>query len=364
VRFSLDDDQEDLRRTVARLLEHTADTADVPPGDTDRVLWERLTGELGLAGLAVPVEHDGAGVGLVELAIVQEELGAALAPVPYLSSAVLAVSAFRLADDEAAAAHYLPELAKGVVAAVVLDAPARVERSGSRFLLHGHWPTVPDAVEAELLLVPGVGEHGASLFVLDAAAAGVTRSPAPELLDLTRPMAGLSLEGAEARPVGSEGTAGPVLERLRSVAAVALAAEQLGGARRCLESTTDYLGSRTAFGRPIGSFQALKHRCAGMFLEVEAARSAVYHAAWSAEHEDADFDLFAEATAAHCTETYCRVAGETIQMHGGIGFTWEHDLHFHLKRAVTGDLMFGGRAFHRARAAALMGLLPDAPEAA
>ncbi|MEU7814347.1 acyl-CoA dehydrogenase family protein [Pseudonocardia sp. NPDC049154] len=336
MRFSLDDDQQDLRRTVRTLLERTADArAAVPAGEPDRALWDRLSGELGLAGLAVPEKHGGAGAGMVELAVVAEELGAALAAVPFLSTAVVAASALQLTGDDAAAARHLPEIAKGSVVAVVLGEPARVHGD----VLSGAWPAVPDAADADLLLVPGAGPGGLSLYAVDPTAPAVRRTVPEALLDPSSPLAAVELAGAAGTRLGAAGGAAGWWDRLRALAAVGLAAEQLGGARHCLDTTTDYLRSRIAFGRPIGSFQALKHRCAGLYLEVEAARAVVYHAAWSAA-AGADLDLIADATAAHTSETFRRVAGEAIQLHGGIGFTWEHEAHRYLRRAWATRQLF------------------------
>jgi alkylation response protein AidB-like acyl-CoA dehydrogenase len=370
------EEQEELRDSVRRFLTDRApisrvrelmETAD----GIDRAVWEQAGAQLGLLGLAVPEEYGGAGFSFAEQAIVLEELGAALYSGPYLASGVLAVTALLASPDEGARRDLLPGIAAGEVIATVAfteddgswdPAAARLAavKTGDSWRLDGHKSFVLDGGAAGLILALAVADGRLSLFAVDASAAGggaagLTRTTLPTL-DQTRKLARLEFDGVPARLIGSPGDAGAVMDRVLNVAAVALAAEQLGGAQRALDMTVEYTKVRHQFGRPIGSFQGLKHRLADLLLEVESLRSAVTYAASAVAEDSSEVPVLASLVKAYASDTYFHVAAETIQMHGGIGFTWEHDAHLYFKRAKSSELFLGDAAYHRERLATRIGV--------
>ncbi len=372
------DEHEELRRTVRRFLETASSSAEVRRAmeterGYDRDVWQRLSGELGLTGLIVPERHGGAGAGAPELAIVMEEMGRALLCAPFLSSAVLATAALLESGDEDACAELLPGIADGSIVATLalaegeggirdlasVRAKARAEGGGYR--LYGSKTWVPDGHSADLVLVAARTDAGLSLFAVDGAAEGMDRRELPAL-DPTRRLARLEFTGAPGRLIGADGGAAPGLDRTLDLAAVALAAEQTGGAQRCLDLSVQYAGTRVQFGRPIGSFQAIKHKCAQMLLEVEAAKAVVEYAAevWAPDAPQDERGLAASTARAHCSETFVRASAEMVQIHGGIGFTWEHDAHLYLRRAKSSALLLGSTSWHLERVAAAIGLAPRA----
>lgn len=372
------DEHRELRRSVRRFLETASPSEEVrrvmeTETGYDRAVWQRLAGELGLTGLIVPEEYGGAGAGLAELAVVMEEMGRALICGPYLSSAVIAAAALLESGDARACADFLPGMVDGSVIATVAVAEgnddvrdlarvrARACPDGDGHRLYGEKTRVTDGHTAALVLVAARTEAGLSLFAVDGAAHGILREELPAL-DPTRKSARIALDGVVARLIGSEGAAGPALERSLDLAAVALAAEQTGGAERCLELSVDYAKTREQFGRPIGAFQAIKHKCADMLLEVQAAKAAVEHAAglWGRGDACAERGLAASTARAYCSDAYVHAAAETVQIHGGIGFTWEHDAHLHLRRAKSSALLLGSISWHLERVAAEIGLAPTA----
>lgn len=300
--------------------------------------WPRLCGEIGAAGLAIPERFGGAGASLVEAHLVLEELGRGLTPSPYLSSAVLAAMALLATDADAACARLLPGIADGSrTAALVFGGTDVTVARDDR--LHGSVHHVLDGDTADTLLVA----VPSGLYEVDAA--GVRRAHTPTM-DLTRRLATVEMDGVAGRRLGP---CRP--DRLRDVAAVALSAEQVGAASRALELTVEYTKTRVQFGRPIGAFQALQHRLADLYVLVESARSASYAAVDAIVAGAPDAPELAAVAAVHCTETFERVAAETIQMHGGIGITWEHDAHRYFKRAHGAKHLFGDPRAHLARLA-------------
>jgi alkylation response protein AidB-like acyl-CoA dehydrogenase len=335
----------------------------------DPGVWEQFGGELGLCGLAVPEELGGAGCSFVELGVVLEELGASLACLPFFSSVVLAQSLLLAVDDTGAHARWLPGLASGSLRGAVAFAEAsggwdgnglgtKAVRDGARWRLDGEKSFVIDGHSADLVLVladTGTDTNsGLSVFAVEPDSRGLTRSVLATM-DQTRKQAGLELVGAPATLVGAEGAGREALARMTQLASIALATEAVGGARAVLDSSVEYAKVRVQFGRPIGSFQAIKHRCADMLLRVESAKSAAYHALWAAtENDPHELALAASMAKAYCTEAFAWAAGENIQIHGGIGFTWEHTAHLYYKRAVSSQLLFGDPAHHRALMADLI----------
>jgi alkylation response protein AidB-like acyl-CoA dehydrogenase len=330
----------------------------------DPVLWRRMA-DVGLQGLAVPETFGGAGGGIVELAVVMEEMGRALYCGPFLSSAVIAATTLAAVDDPVAR-KYLPDICGGSLLATVADVgllagdeqSRTVAANGDRTArLDGRVGYVLDGHVADLFVVTALDEGRPGLYLADARSAGVTATLLPTM-DLTRKMAAIEFSGAEAQRLGTPGDVGPVLARVRHLAAIALAAEQVGGAQRMMELAVAYAKTRVQFGRTIGSFQAVKHRCAEMAVDVEAARSAAYHAIATAADEPGGNALAIAVSIAHsyCSEAFTRVAADCIQVHGGIGFTWEHPAHLYYRRAKSSELLFGSPAAHRRALAALLHL--------
>jgi alkylation response protein AidB-like acyl-CoA dehydrogenase len=339
---------------------------------TDEKVWAYAGSQLGLQGLAIPEQYGGAGFTFTEQAIVLEELGAALYPGPYLASAVLAATALLASSDEAAKQDLLPGIASGEVIATLAfteddgswepDAIALTATGADGgWVLDGHKSYVLDGHSAGLILVvgriAGQGQDGGrlSLFAAQADAAGLDRTALPTL-DQTRKMGRLVFASVPARMIGAAGEGESILARTLDVAAIALAAEQLGGSQRALDMAVAYAKVRHQFGRPIGSFQAIKHRCADLLLEVESLRSAVGYAAAAVAEDSPEVPVVAALVKALASDTYFHVAAENIQIHGGIGFTWEHDAHLYFKRAKASELFLGDASYHRERLATRIGI--------
>lgn len=328
----------------------------------DDTVWRQMANELGLHGIAVPERWGGAGAGMPELAVVFEEMGAALLCSPFFATVALALQALLSSNDESAVEEFAPALLDGSrVATLVLNGnldawdPGAVTIAGSQsdtgYRLSGSAPLVLDGYTADLLLVAANTVKGTSLFAVDATAPGLEREPL-RTLDRTRKLARLRFHNVSAQLIGADGEAAAGLARTADLALVALAAEQLGAAQRCLDTAVAYAKERIQFGRAIGSFQAIKHRCADMLLLVEGARSAVFHASNAAD--DHDRALAASVAKVACSEALLHVALDSMRIHGGIGFTWEHDAHLYVRRAKSAELMFGDPDFHLERLAELV----------
>lgn len=327
----------------------------------DDDVWRRLGTELGLTGLGIPERFGGADCGPVELGVVMEQAGRTLLCAPYLSTMLLAVPALLAAGDEAAQRDYLTPIAAGELRATLawveasgewtadaIALPAQASDDG--WTLTGEKSFVIDGHTAQLILVLARTDAGLSLFAVDGDAAGLARTPL-ETLDMTRKLARLEFEATPARLVGGEGDGAEILAAAERSAICGLAAEQVGGAQRALDMAVEYAKDRVQFGRPIGSFQAIKHLCADMLLSVECARSAAYHTMWALAADDADAEIAAHVAKAYCSDAYFEVATESIHVHGGIGFTWEHPGHLYFRRAKSSQLLFGDATFHRERIA-------------
>lgn len=337
----------EFRTSVRALLgKHATSAALRTAMDTDLgydpKLWRMLCEQVGVAALAVPEEWGGAGAGLVESLMVVGELGRTLSGVPMLGSAVLGVQAILLAGDEQSCARLLPDLADGSRTAALCWADATgwdaAGVSATDGKLSGAAHYVLHGAQAELLLV--LTDDG--LFETTADAPGVTVAATPAL-DPTRQLATITFADAPATRIGT-GDPAVLRRRLREIAWAALAAEQVGAARQCLEMTVEYTASRVQFGRPIGSFQALKHRMADMYVLVESAESAAQAAALAVAEDSPSAAEDTWVARKHCTEAFATVTAETIQLHGGIAITWEHDAHLFFKRAhATGELFGTGR---------------------
>ena len=369
--FAFSEEQEELRRSVRRFLDDKSPMTEVRRlMDTtegfDRSVWEQMANQLGLQSLSIPEEYGGAGFSYVELGIVLEEMGANLICTPYFSTVALAANALLSCGDESAKKDYLPGLAAGETIATLaltedsgrwdLDGITLAAKGkGGDWTLDGHKMFVIDGHSADLVLVAARTGKGVSLFAVEGTATGLTRTPLATM-DQTRKQARLEFAGTPARLVGDEGGAGAALTRTLDLAAVALAAEQVGGAQRCLDMSVEYAKTRIQFGRPIGSFQAIKHKCADMLLEVESAKSAAYYAGWAAAEDSDELPVVASLAKSYCSEAYFHAAAENIQIHGGIGFTWEHDAHLYFKRAKSSELLLGDPTYHRELLAQRIGI--------
>jgi alkylation response protein AidB-like acyl-CoA dehydrogenase len=332
----------------------------------DDEVWAVLAGQLGLTGIAVPERYGGAGYGPAELGIVLEEMGGALLVAPYFATVALAGQALAASGDDDAMARWLPGIADGSLTATLAvaedsgswdlaEVAATAEKAGGGWAVTGTKMFVIDGHTAGLLLVVAHAPDGPAMFAVEGEAVGVERARL-DTLDLTRALASVALHGTPAVRVGTGRDTAAWLSQVRDLALAALAAEQLGGAARCLDMAVGYARVREQFGRPVGSFQAIKHKCANLLVEVECGRSAVYHACEALAGKEKDAPLAAALAYIYCSRAFTHAAKECIQIHGGIGYTWEHDAHLYLRRAKSSELLFGPPARHRTRLAELAGI--------
>lgn len=348
--FAYDDEQAELARVVRRFLATHASGPDVraamaSPLGCDPALVQRLAGELGIFSLGIPEDLGGAGYGVVELALVMQEAGRAMLCAPLLAHAFASRVLLECADA-AIAKQLLPDAAAGATLLTVAalepgarwdDEPATAFAGGR---LTGQKDWVLDGAAASTLLVTAATADGPSLFAVEGADPQVVVDVLPTG-DRTRRVARVTLDGAAGTLVGKPGQASAVIRRALNVTVVLLAAEQLGVAEHCLDAAVAHAKQREQFGRAIGAFQAVKHKLADVLLEVEAARSVSMYAAWAADHRPEELAEVACIAGATCSETALLAAGESIQVHGGMGVTWEHDAHLYLKRALTSRQLFG-----------------------
>jgi len=369
--FAFSEEQDELRRGVRRFLAEKSPESEVrrlmeTAEGYDPAVWSQMADQLGLQSLTIPEAYGGSGFSYVELIVVLEEMGAALLCAPYFSTVALAANALLTSGDESAKKDLLPGLASGETIGTLaitedngrwdFDGIAlEAKPSGDGWALNGHKSFVLDGHTANLILVAGRTPAGLSLFAVKDDAAGLTRTLLPTM-DQTRKQARLEFNDTPASLVGSDGGAAAGLTKTLDLAAVALAAEQVGGAQHCLDSSVEYAKTRIQFGRPIGSFQAIKHKCADMLLEVESAKSAAYYAGWTAADDSDELPVVASLAKSYCSEAYFHAAAENIQIHGGIGFTWEHDAHLYFKRAKSSELLFGDPTYHRELLAQRIGI--------
>ncbi len=375
--FGLNGDQELLAQSARAFLE-----AEAPP-DVIRRLGDDSVGHCadlnakiarqGWNGILVPEAHGGLGLGMLDATVLLTELGRSLAPSPFLASSVLATTLLSSAASIAQRRHWLPQLATGATIATVawLEESDRVDPAGvalrarrarDRFRLSGSKLFVLDAHVAHVYLVAartaaGLGPNGVSLFAIPRDADGLSLTPL-EGFDRTRRLFEITFDDVVVerdQRIGREGTAWKHLERMLDVACVAIAAECQGGAERALSMAVEYAKMREQFGRAIGSFQAVKHMAAECFAEIEPSRALVWYAAHAQGAHTREASRAASMAKARLGEVFSRTANTAVQMHGGIGFTWEHDMHFWFKRAKANEALFGSPAFHRERVAALSG---------
>jgi alkylation response protein AidB-like acyl-CoA dehydrogenase len=329
--FDFTDDQQAIKSTAREFLasrfkpEKVRELAE--SGEYDDGLWKEIS-ELGWPGIFIPEDNGGQGLGVVELVILQEELGYSLAPTPFLSNAAAGLVLLHAGSDEQRE-RWLPGIASGEARGTV-----GVVRDGEAAL-------VPDADSADVIVLL---ENGGGTVV---EASGAQAEPV-RTIDDTRRFSRVGANGGE--PLG--GDPAPGLDRIE----VALAAENVGVSQKAMEMAVAYAKERQQFGRPIGAYQAVSHRCAQMLLETEGARSNTYYAGWAADNEPESLPVAASMAKAYASDAGWRVTASALQVHGGIGFTWEHDLHFFLKRAKTNGHLFGSPREHRDRVAELSGL--------
>jgi alkylation response protein AidB-like acyl-CoA dehydrogenase len=361
--FSFTPDQQLLKNSARAFLdEHCRPSAvrllwDDPRGESD-AMWKEMA-QLGWLGLSLPEVHGGSALGMVETSIVLEELGRAACPGPYWPT-VLAGTAIAATGTDEQRQRWLPAIATGEARAAIAlldgdldwrpDATAtRAEPTAGGWRLSGLARYVAWAHVANVLLVPAHAPEGLTLFLVDPAARGLTHAPVPAMDPGTR-WVNMTLDGVPV-PAGSvlgrPGTAGPFVLSLLRRGAIGAAAEMLGASRRCLDMAVGYAKVREQFGQPIGSFQAIRHKCAEMLLEVENSHSAVYYAAWALDAHSEDHEIAASIAKAYVGDASRKVCGEAIQVHGGIGFTWEYDLHMYVKRAKALEVQYGDGDFHR-----------------
>ncbi len=368
--FAFTEEQEQLRQFVRSFLEDKSSEAAVREQmDTeagyDGAVWSQMAEQLGLQSLIIPEAHGGQGFSFVELGVVLEEMGRALLCAPFFSG-VLATTAIMNSGDDAAQAAHLPGIASGETIATLAfteesgrwdEAGITMEASasGDGHTLSGVKSFVIDGHTANLIIVAARTGAGVSLFAVDGDASGLSRE-ALSTMDQTRKQAKLTFDNTPATLIGTDGGGWDVMSTVLDLGAVALAAEQVGGAQFVLEMAVQYAKDRVQFGRPIGSFQAIKHKCADMLLEVESAKSAAYYGLWCAAEMNDELPSVASLAKSYCSEAYFHAAAENIQIHGGIGFTWEHPAHLYFKRAKSSELMFGDPSYHRELLAQRIGL--------
>ena len=369
--FAFSEEQDELRRTVRSFLDQKSPESEVrrlmeTTEGYDPSVWKQMGEQLGLQGLAVPEEFGGSGFTYVELGVVLEEMGRSLLAAPYFSTVVLAANALLHCGDDGAKKEYLPGIASGETIATLAfteesgrwDADGiqlQASGSGDSWTLTGTKMFVLDGHVADLVLVAARTGAGISLFAVQGDASGLTRTPL-STMDQTRKQARLEFADTPARLVGTDGAGWDTMSRVLDLAAVGLAAEQVGGAQKVLEMSVEYAKVRVQFGRPIGSFQAIKHKCADMLLEVESAKSAAYYAMWAASELNDELPVVASLAKAYCSDAYFHAAAENIQIHGGIGFTWEHPAHLYFKRAKSSELLLGDPTYHRELLAQRIGI--------
>lgn len=364
--FTLTDDQREFRSAVRAFLEHHVPESEVrrvmeSGNGFDSTIWRAMADQMSLQGLIIPEEYGGEGFGYAELGLVLEEMGGALLPGPYFTSAVLTAGVLLCSGDEEACERYLPGIASGetIATLALTERSGRWDRDGiettagqdgADWMLRGTKHYVPEGSIADLVLVVARVASGAvGLFAVENTDDLVHREQFT--LDPTRRQAVIEFVDTAAMRIGGE-DAWPGLSRALSRATAALASEQVGGAQRCLDQAVAYVKVRNQFGRPVGSFQAVRHRCADLMLDIECARGVAQYAIHAVDNYPTEFESAAALAKAYCSDVYAHAAAANIQLHGGIGFTWEHPAHMYYKRAKSSAMLLGDASYHR-------GLLAD-----
>ena len=366
--FAFSEEQEELRKSVRRFLDEKSPVTEVrrlmeTSEGYDPAVWKQMGEQLGLQGLAIPEEFGGSGYGYVELGVVFEEMGRNLLCAPFFATVALAANALLASGDANAMKAYLPKIADGSTIATVAFTEANGKWSEDGITatadaagnITGEKMFVLDGHTANLVIVAARSAEGVSLYAVEKGAAGL-ETTALSTMDQTRKQAKVTLNKTPGKLIGTAGQGWAILNKMLDKAAVAQSAEQVGGAQKVLDMSVEYAKVRVQFGRPIGSFQAIKHKCADMLLEVESAKSAAYYAMWAASEDNDELPVVASLAKAYCSDAYFHAAAENIQIHGGIGFTWEHDAHLYFKRAKTTELFLGDPTYHRELLAQRIGI--------
>ena len=367
----LDDDHEELRQMVRRFFAEKSSEDEVrrlmeSPSGYDPAVWKQMARELGLQGIGIAEEYGGSGGDQVALSVVFEEMGRVLLCAPYFATVALAANLLTYSGDSSAMTDYLPGIAEGETIATValaeraggwnessVELPATW--NGNTWTLTGAKTLVLDAAVADLILVIARTAAGVSIFAVDRDAHGLSVEVLTTL-DQTRRQGRLRFDSTPARLIGEDGEGWGPVARMLDLAAVSLAAEGAGGAARVLELATDYANDRVQFGHTIGSFQVIKHRVAELFIAVEGVKAVAYQGAWAVSTGDDRLRRLAHVAKAHCSDVFFEVAVENIQIHGAIGFTWEHPAHMFFKSAKSSQLLFGDSSFHRTKLASHLGV--------
>ena len=359
--FGLTETQTTLKNTVRKFL-----AAECPPAEVrkqmetdtafDSALWAKIA-EQGWTGIIFPEEYGGFGMGMVEMAVTMEEMGRALLPGPFASTVLLAGSLIEAAGSENQKQKYLGAISRGEAKATLalLEAsaswsPDAIRMKASGLTLNGEKLFVPDAGVADFLTVAARMDGDLALFVVPSNAPGVTITPLPAM-DATRKLYQVSFHNAEAELLAQGERARQALDRTLDIATVGLVSEMTGGMQRLLEITVEYAKTRKQFGRAIGEFQAVQHQCADMLVYTESSRSAAYYAAYAIQEGIPEASLGVSVAKAYASDAYREVGNRAIQVHGGMGFTWENDAHLYYRRAKASEIAFGDAAFHRERIA-------------
>jgi alkylation response protein AidB-like acyl-CoA dehydrogenase len=365
MQFELTADESDLRDAVRRLMRTHADSAHLrahldPSGDHDPALWSRVARDMGLAGLTIDEKFGGSGATATELAVVMHEMGRVLAAVPYFSTVVLAATAIGFSDDETAKERWLPRIAEGATTAALAHVdsgvPVVATRGPDGWSLSGTKHRVIHGAQADLLVVSARTVEGESAVFVVPCDSPMIHVRRPEALDLTRPLAEISFAGTRAELLGSVGDGDRIVQDTLDWAAIALGAEMVGVAEAAMEMAVEYAKVRVAFDRPIGSFQAVKHKLANMYVDLELSRGVVRHAALSAAADPDSVATNADLVLAQTSDGCFRTVADLLQIMGGIGYTWEHDAHLYFKRGRSSGYLLGTAAEHRAAVARQFGL--------
>ena len=362
MRFTFTDEQRDFRSMLQKFLGARSPTTEVrklmeTEAGFDRANWQKLNEELGLTAVHIPETYGGQGFGYVELGIVLEEMGRTLLCAPYFSSVVLAATTILNAGTEQQKQALLPGIASGETTATLAyletsgqwdgrDVAATATGSGNAYKLSGVKTYVVDGHTADLIVVLAKAPEGLSFFTLRGDAKGLTRTPL-KTMDATRKLARLAFDNVDAAPLGKPGGAAEPLAKTLTLAAICLANEMVGGAERLRETSLDYAKMRMQFGKPIASFQSMKHKQADMLIDAELAKSAAYYAAAAADDNTDDLAMVASLAKACASDAYLQMAIHAIQIRGGIGFTWDEDTHLWFKRAKSSEIMLGDASYHR-----------------
>ena len=373
--FGFSEEQDEIRRQASRFLtEHCPATHVRDMLDDDRGyspdIWSKMA-ENGWMGLTIPEEYDGVGLGFLDLVLILEEMGKVNLPSPFIPTVVLAVEALLAGGSEEQKKQYLPPIAMGeAVWAFALaeesgvfdcgSVQATAEKQGGDYVLNGTKLFVQDAHNAQHLIVVartgGSGDDGVSCFIVDGSAPGL-KTTLLKTMDATRKQCAVELDGVRvpaANLLGGEGQGAAIVCAVMNKGCAALSAEAVGGSQWVLETTVEYAKTRMQFDRPIGGFQAVKHPLADMLLELESGKSVTYYAAWTLDENHAEKDASVAMAKAYTSDAFREATYQGIQLHGGIGFTWEHDMHLYFKRAKNTEFMFGDPSYHRERLAQIL----------